>query len=234
MDLKLKDVAGLLNISKTTLRRWLADGKIPAYRINNQYRFNRNEIEDWVMHQKIEPQSAQTLSNELSEKHPEEALAKQGTKQFNLYRALYRGDVLFDVPGKTKEEVIRSVIHEVADSLNFDREVIVDLLLDRERMMPTSLNNGIGIPHARDNVIQGPHDVVVVAYPESPIDYGALDKKPVNTLIFLFASSDKNHLHLLAKVAHLCNEVNGRRIVQSKTGKDKLLAAIKDWETQVH
>ena len=57
MDLKLKDVAELLNVSKTTIRRWLADGKIPAYRISNQYRFNRNEIEDWVMGHRVDSQT---------------------------------------------------------------------------------------------------------------------------------------------------------------------------------
>ena len=30
MDLKIKDVAELLNVSETTVRRWLKDGKIPA------------------------------------------------------------------------------------------------------------------------------------------------------------------------------------------------------------
>ena len=48
MDLKIKDVAELLNISETTVRRWLVDGKIPAYRLNHQYRFSRIEIENWM------------------------------------------------------------------------------------------------------------------------------------------------------------------------------------------
>ena len=49
MDLKIKDVAELLSVSETTIRRWLTEGKIPAYRINHQYRFSRLEIEDWMM-----------------------------------------------------------------------------------------------------------------------------------------------------------------------------------------
>jgi len=36
MDLKIKDVAELLNVSETTIRRWLKDGKIPAYQLNHQ------------------------------------------------------------------------------------------------------------------------------------------------------------------------------------------------------
>ena len=49
MDLKLKDVTELLNISEATIKRWISDGKIPYYRLNNQYRFSRSEIETWVL-----------------------------------------------------------------------------------------------------------------------------------------------------------------------------------------
>ena len=49
MDLKLKDVAELLNVSEPTIRRWISDGKIPYYRLDNQLRFSRNEIESWLL-----------------------------------------------------------------------------------------------------------------------------------------------------------------------------------------
>ena len=49
MDLKLKDVAELLNVSETTIRRWMTESKIPYYRMNNQFCFSRSEIESWVL-----------------------------------------------------------------------------------------------------------------------------------------------------------------------------------------
>ena len=49
MDLKLKDVAQLLDVSEDTVRRWISDSKIPYYRLNQQYRFSRSEIENWVL-----------------------------------------------------------------------------------------------------------------------------------------------------------------------------------------
>ena len=54
MDLKIKDVAELLSVSETTIRRWLTGGKIPAYRLNHQYRFSRIEIENWMMSCKLD------------------------------------------------------------------------------------------------------------------------------------------------------------------------------------
>ena len=49
MDLKIGDVAELLQVSEKTIRRWLAEEKIPSYRINDQYRFSLMEIENWMM-----------------------------------------------------------------------------------------------------------------------------------------------------------------------------------------
>ena len=54
MDLKLRDVADLLTVSEATIRRWIADGKIPYYKLHNQYRFSRSEIENWVLSSKQE------------------------------------------------------------------------------------------------------------------------------------------------------------------------------------
>ena len=48
MDLKIKDVAELLSVSETTIRNWLVEGKIPFYRMEEQFRFSRSEIEDWL------------------------------------------------------------------------------------------------------------------------------------------------------------------------------------------
>jgi len=42
--------------------------------------------------------------------------------------------------------------------------------------------------------------LIFVVFPKDPIEYGALDGQAVHTLFFLFACSDKAHLHLLSKI----------------------------------
>ena len=110
------------------------------------------------------------------------------------------------------------------------REILSELLLDRERLMPTAINNGIGVPHTRDFLRNGSQDRVFVVYPDTPLEYGALDGKPVHTLFFLFAGSDKGHLHLLAKLAHLSDQPNALEFLRSKPDKKNLLEFIRNWE----
>jgi PTS system nitrogen regulatory IIA component len=237
MDLKIKDVAELLNVSETTIRRWLSDGKIPAYRINHQYRFSRIEIENWMMRCKIKsPEEGFSPFNErqiyppLEEEDSQELSSRGGMHHFCLYRAIHQGDIFSDIPGQTKEELIRWTTKTVSQKLGVDAEILAELLLDREKLMPTALNNGIAVPHTRDFLCKGPLDMVFVVYPNSPLDYGALDGKLVHTLFFLFAGNDKGHLQLLAKLAHLGCNSKALEFLSTKPDKRSLLDFIRNWE----
>jgi len=243
MDLKIKDVAELLNVSETTIRRWLVEGKIPAYRLHHQYRFSRIEIENWMMSCRLEKGSGAFLPHDEEEIYPKlqkkkkkgsgEELQKRGMHPFGLYRAVHRGGVYTDLESSTKESIIKETMETVADSLSLDPAVMAELLLDREQLMPTALNNGIAVPHTRDFLLKGPTDVIVVVFPKKPIHWGALDDHPVHTLFFLFACDDKRHLHLLAKLAHLSSHDEALELLRSRPPKKELLDYIKEWESKV-
>lgn len=225
MDLKLRDVADLLNVSETTIRRWLAEGKLPAYRLNHQYRFNRSEIETWVLHHRVNESTEIDLQEDARSQ-----TAVKGSQQYSLYRAVHKGGVFTGVCGKNKEEIIINAMHQLSDQLDLDGEVLSHLLLDRERLQPTALGRGIAVPHTRDFLLSATHDVIAVAYPKHPIAYGALDGKPVHTLFFLLACSDKHHLHLLAKIAHLSQQEATSPFLEKQPDKETLLGYIKKWE----
>ncbi|MEN9654043.1 MAG: nitrogen regulatory protein [Chlamydiota bacterium] len=226
MDLTVKDVTELLNVSETTLRRWVSEGKIPYYRLHQQYRFSRSEVEDWMLNLKQEGQFVRLSDGEMIKD-------KLGTRQFGLYRAIHKGGVYSDVPGNTKEAVIRAAVERIAQDVHFDADVITDLLLDRERLMPTALSNGIAVPHTRDFLLPESFDVVAVVFPKKPIEYGALDHLPVHTLFFLFACDDKRHLHLLAKLAHFSSHPSNLQLLASHPSKAAFLEHVKSWEAKL-
>ncbi len=234
MDLKIKDVAELLNVSEKTIRRWLSEEKIPAYRINNQFRFSRIEIEGWVISQCLETSGGtpfQKINTILSEEVT--LSAKNGLRQFSLYRALHKGDVLHQVVGETKEQVIKNTMHAVAEKLDLDVEALTALLMDRENLQSTGIGNGIAIPHTRDYLLRNYQDIVVIAFPKTPLAYDAIDGKPVTILFFLFACEDKRHLHLLSKIAHLSHLPQMISILQTQPDKETLLEYVKEWESSI-
>ncbi len=242
MDLKIKDVAELLNVSEKTIRRWLADGKIPAYRLNSQYRFSRIEIENWVMSCKLSKDDpsplgfsdalASSSQEAIGEDQGADIETKVGFQQFSLYRAVHKGGVL-RAAASSKEEIISNTVKQSAKILGCDADILTDLLLDREKLMPTALNHGVAVPHTREFVFKGPFDVVIVVFPEKPIEYGALDGQPVHTLFFLFASGDKHHLHLLAKIAHLSSNQEMLQFLKSRPDKQLFLERLQAWEASL-
>lgn len=226
MDLKVRDVAALLHVSETAVRQWVSARSIPFYKIGGQYRFNRQEIESWMLRQRwgqtesdssFTPQNSSTTNNQ----------------QFSLYRALHRGEVFNQAEGTTKEEVIRHATLHIAKRLELDGEALAHLLMEREQLQPTALGSGIAVPHTRDFLLPTVHDVIAVVFPKEPIAYGALDGQPVHTLIFLLACSDKRHLHLLAKIAHCANQPYFQDFFSKQPTKKQLLQQVHAWESHL-
>ena len=222
MDLEIKDVADILNVSENTIQELLSKGEIPSYRLNQEYRFSRNEIEDWVMHNKVASKSKD--SNEDS---------PSGKDQFSLYRALNKGGLHYDIEGDQKVSVIKNTMEKIAVNLCFDPESVSKLLMERENLMSTALNNGIAVPHTRDFLLENHQNAIATVFLDSPIEYNALDHKPVDTLFFLFASDDKQHLLLLAKLAHLCQDKEFLSLIKRKPSRSEFMGYIKSWETKL-
>ncbi len=230
MDLKLEDVANLLNVSEAIVLKWLDEGLIPSYSINQQHRFSRIEIENWMLKRKLHlTDNAQFPQDSVESQE----FSKKGWQQFCLFRSIHKGDVFTLKESMSKEAIIKEVMRESANYLDLDADVLSELLLDREKMMPTAFNHGIAVPHTRDFLLKSHHDILIVVYLEQPIDWGAMDQKPVHTLFFLFACDDKHHLNLLAKLAHLSSDENALDLLLKRPSKDELLQYIKSWESGV-
>ena len=211
MDLELKEVSQLLNVPEEELSSWAEKGSIPSYSIHNQLRFNREEIEEWLL------------------EHPN-ATKRSEKRNFDLFRALGKGEVFTLQKKYSKEEAIKEAMQKIAPKLELDPEVLAEVILAREELMPTATGNGFAIPHARDFHLPGPHDVVSVVFLKEPIAYGALDNVPVHTLFFLFATDDRRHLRLLAKIAHCISNPTLNQSLAQRPNKTTLLELVKTWE----
>ena len=215
MDLKITDVAELLNVSQNRVEQWLKAGQIPSYTIKGQHRFSREEVEAWMIEQ-----------HGMVETEP-----KEGIHRFSLFRALHKGDLYANVAGSTPQEVIANTTAKLAEKFDLDPTGLTNLLLDREALNPTAIGNGIAVPHTRDFLLPTHYDVVTLVFPTEPIDYAALDGQKVHSLFFLFACDDKRHLDLLSKIAHFCNDERNLRLLERRPDKKLLLGHIKAWES---
>jgi PTS system nitrogen regulatory IIA component len=190
MRLGVREAAELLDVSEKTIYRWISQQKLPFYKINEQYRFNRAELLEWATSNRI-PMSAKMLVE------PDAPGAALG-----LAEALRAGGIYYRVGGQDKPSALRAVVEVIPLPEEVDRNFLLEVLMARESLGSTGVGDGIAIPHARNPIVMHiPKPMISVCFLENAIDFMALDGKPVHTLFTILSPTIKAHLNLLSKLA---------------------------------
>ena len=208
MQLTVRDVAELLNISEKTVYRWVEDGKLPGYRLSGQYRFYRAELLEWATSKIFEETEANAVPL------PE------------LHECLQAGGVFYRLSGEDKPAVLKNVVEMLRLPDGVDRDYLLRVLLAREALESTGLGDGIAIPHVRNPVvlhIQRP--LITLCFLEKPVDFGALDGKPVHALFTLVSPTVKAHLHLLSRLTFALRDAEFKGLIANEASRDEILAA---------
>jgi PTS system nitrogen regulatory IIA component len=193
MDLKLEDIMKLIPVSENTLLQWIKERKIPAYKLKHQYYFNRAEIEEWILKNRIAV-SKDILNIRLTE------------KPVSLTGLLNQGGVHYRIAGETVEESIRNAVAAIRIPQDLKPEDICTALIQREEMMSTAVGRGIAFPHPRCPVIaDAESERLSICFLNRKIDYKALDKERVDVLFIIISSNSRRHLEILSKVSFLCH-----------------------------
>ncbi len=104
----------------------------------------------------------------------------------------------------TKTEAIRELVDLLAANRSIvDAKKVFDAVLDREATRTTGIGNGLAIPHGKCN---GTTELVMaVGRPAQPIDFQAIDGRPVTLIWLLTSPPDKTgpHIHALARISRL-------------------------------
>jgi len=104
----------------------------------------------------------------------------------------------------TKTEAIGELVNLLADNKAItDPKKVLDSVLDREATRTTGIGNGLAIPHGK---CAGTADLVMaIGKAATPIDFQAIDGRPVTLIWLLTSPPDKTgpHIHALARISRL-------------------------------
>ncbi|MEE9273582.1 MAG: PTS sugar transporter subunit IIA [Robiginitomaculum sp.] len=113
------------------------------------------------------------------------------------------------ITASSKKQLLQEMAERVVqcgalgESTDLDVRDVVCAVMERERLGSTGVGAGVAIPHAR---LRGLQTVkAVFARLETPLDYEALDDRPVDLVIMLLAPAHASgdHLKALAQVSRL-------------------------------
>ena len=228
MQLTVKDVAKLLNLSEKTVYRMIQRGEIPVHRIGEQFRFNRTDLMEWATTKRM------NVSPDMFNEPDDE-----GLEQHRVSDALARGGIFYRLEGKDKEGALRSLVQVINLPAEVDRDFLLNHLIAREALASTGIGEGIAIPHVRNPIIV-PVDAPLIAlgFLEHPVDFAAIDGKPVNVLFLLFSPTIRMHLRQLSRLAYKLGQTAVQEVLKRQAPREEIFAAIRrvedDLDVQAH
>jgi PTS system nitrogen regulatory IIA component len=213
MQLTVQDVCNLLKVSQKTVYRWINQGVLPAYRVQDQYRFNRAELLEWATSRKM------SVAVELFEEPESNAMPPP-----DLAEALQAGGVFYRIEGHDKSTVLRSAVEHLRVPEEVDREFLLRVLLAREAMQSTGIGDGIAIPHVRNPIVlHVSRPMITLCFLDRKVDFGAIDGQPVQALFVLVSPTVRGHLRLLARLSFALHDARFTDAISRQASREEIL-----------
>jgi len=139
---------------------------------------------------------------------------------------LSRAETLVDIRVSEKEKLLQELARRAAAKVHVPEGEIVAELLKREGLGSTGMGNGVAIPHARFQSLTKPFGIV--ARVKQPIDFQAIDEKPVDIVFALLlpTASEGEQLGALACVARKLREPSELAKLRTAKNASDLYAAL--------
>jgi PTS system nitrogen regulatory IIA component len=216
MQLTVRDVSRVLDVAEATVTRWIRQRGLPARHVAGQYRFNRAEVLEWATIQKIKV--SPDLFNDLD---------ADADAVPTLGEALAAGGIFYGLVDTSKERALRALVEVLPLPADTDRELLLRLFLAREASASTGIGDGIALPHVRNPIVlHVSQPMITLAFLEKPVDFGALDGKPVQVLFSLISPTTRSHLQLLSRLSFALHTGPFRQAVLRHAPKEEILAAL--------
>ena len=123
--------------------------------------------------------------------------------------------VVSDLKATSKKQALQDLAKRAAEVSGLHERAIFDVLMERERLGTTGVGNGIAIPLGKLASLDRIHGLF--ARLEQPIDFHAIDERPVDLIFVLLApeNAGADHLKALARISRLlrnngiCDKLRG-------------------------
>ncbi len=147
----------------------------------------------------------------------------------NLASLLSRERINLELKSTKKEEVLKDLVYMIKSKT--DAELIYTTLLKREELGSTGIGKGIAIPHCRSLAVSKLE--IAVGRTVKPVDFNAIDKKPVNLFFLIIAPPQdpgNQYLITLGKIVQIAKEITRANLVSKINTPDEFITKINEIE----
>jgi len=220
MQLTVREAASYLRVDEATVRRWIQRRGLPVHRVSERLHLNAIELWEWATENGI-PVSRALL--EEAQRHREQVPP--------LSELLSAGGIHHDVGGRDKARVLREIVQRLPLPADIDREFLVTTLEAREAMGSTGIGNGIAIPHVRNPILlHVTAPFVSLCLLRDPVDFDAVDAKPVHALFTVVSPNVPAHLRILGQLGFALRDEALRNLLGRQAPAADIIARVRALE----
>jgi nitrogen PTS system EIIA component len=139
---------------------------------------------------------------------------------------LSRETIVPALASREKNAALEEMAEYLGSTHHLDKNKVLKVLLERERISTTAIGEGVAIPHGKLNGVER----VVGVFARSPegIDFASLDGAPTHLFFVLVAPENAaaDHLKALARISRLLKDEAFRRRLMAGQSSQELYTTI--------
>jgi PTS system nitrogen regulatory IIA component len=126
----------------------------------------------------------------------------------NISNILTEKSILLNLKSNNKRDFLQDLAQKASEIIGAETLSLFDSILERENLGSTGFGSGTALPHCRFSGVDKVY--AFFAKPSYPLDFDAIDGKPID-LVFLLVSpenSGADHLTALALLSRILKDEN--------------------------
>lgn len=145
-----------------------------------------------------------------------------------ILEVLQKEAILENLVSADKKGILEELVAPVAKAANVSEEVLVKVLLDRERLGSTGIGGGVGIPHGKlknlENIVLG------FGLSKQGVDFESMDGKPTHIFFLLVTPENSTGLHLkmLARISRLLKDESFKEQLINAACQEEIFSIIQE------
>lgn len=144
-----------------------------------------------------------------------------------LSELLDEENIVPDLKAKDKKGVLEELVDAVITSEpSIDKQALVKVLLERERLGSTGIGDGVAIPHGKYQGLSQP--LISFGRSRDGLDFESMDGQPAHLFFLLVAPENSANVHLkvLATIARILKNSGFRKALMEAPTREDILRQI--------
>lgn len=220
-DFDIDSLAAFLHITPAQVTKMVERGRLPGRKVGGKWRFSAAEIHHWL-EERIGASDDEDLVavERILDRGGDEAT------EISLAEVLTTATIAVPLSARTRSSVITSMCQLAAQSgWLWDPQQMADAVKARESLHPTALDNGVALLHPRrPQIAILAQAVVALGITSHGLPFGG--PVPTDLFFLLAATSDAEHLRLLARVSRIIGMPEVLPRLRGATSADEALEVL--------